>query len=309
MSSLPLGNTTDITGFSPADFEDADDTRPLQIALDPTGTGSYTPYSQLVRNVVQRHTTEIKEKTVHSSPASANWRKRFREFMVTKNEDLVNFLKKPLDSSSGVYRAELFLNKFGRSDFSALHPSLQTTFLDNSGSSMTNTIESEMKQIGPSSSKQIVDQVHWLYEQYRIAGDECLKQENNLKLKLDILDKLYQKVIGFCELPVNEDSEKVGEAIESYVKRLVEDNKLEEAYSATIEAYRRFAALKEMIHFLRFTELQDKEPLCSICLADSVSFAFVPCGHTFCGTCMKRQSSACYMCRTPIRERIKVYFG
>lgn len=309
MSSLPLGNTTDIMGFSPADFADAEDTRPLEIQMDITGTGTLIPYSQLVNNVFQRQVTEIKEKTINPSPAANNWRRRFREFMNTKNEDIVNFLKKPVGSHSALSRADTFVQKFGRSDFLATHPSLQTTFLDISGVSYMAKIEEELKAIGPSSPKEILDQVRWLYDMYRLAGEECIKHENNLKLRLDILDKTYQKVISFCELPVNEDSEKLAASVETFVKRIMEEHKIEEEYIKAVEAYRRFAALREMILFLRFTELTEKEPLCSICLTESVTFALVPCGHTLCGTCMKRQVHSCYMCRAAIRDRVKLYFG
>jgi len=309
MSSLPLGNSSDITGFSPADFGDADDTRPLAALLDPTGMGSLTPYSSLVSNVLLRHTTEVKDKTASPSPFPPSWRKRLREFMTTKNEDLVSFLKKPLDKENGLVRADLFLAKFGRPDFNPTHASLQTMFLDASGQSGVGQIEQDLKKVGPSSSKELIEQVRWLYDAYRLAGEECMKQETQLRLRLDVLDKTYQKVISISELPVNEESEKVGIAVENYIKKLVEENRIEEQYTATVEAYRRFVALKETIQTFRFVDLQDKEPLCSICLTESVAFALTPCGHTFCGTCVKRQMHTCYMCRSSIRDRVKLYFG
>lgn len=309
MSSLPLGNTTDIAGFSPADFGDAEDIRPFAIQIDPTGQGSPTPYSTLVNNVLLRQTTEIKEKTVSPSITPANWRRRFREFMNTKNEDLVTFLKKPLDPQHPASQASAFLQKFGRTDFQATHPSLHSTFLDASGVSYADTLAKDMQKIGSSSPKEVLEQVRWAYDKYREVGEECLKCENKLRMRLDIMDKIYQKIIGFSDLPVNEDSEKVAEAIEGYVKKLLEDHAIEKYYTETVEAYRKFAAYKELIQTFRFTELQDKEPLCSICLTESVSFALTPCGHTFCGTCMKRQNHNCYMCRATIRDRIKIYFG
>ena len=309
MSSLPLGNTTDIAGFSPADFDDAEDTRPMSIQLDPTGLGSLTPYSILVNNALQRQTTEIKDKTVNPSPIPLNWRRRLHDFMVSKNEDLVNFLKKPLASQSPLLQGSAFLQKFGRPDFQATHASLQTTFLDASGSSYMSEITKDLQKIGPSTPKEILDQVRWVYDMYKQAGDDCLKCENNLKLRLDVLDKTYQKIIGFCDLPVNDDSEKLAGSVEVYVRKLIEEHNIEKAYQDTVEAYRRFAAYKELIQFFRFTDLQNKEPLCSICLEESVTFVLTPCGHTFCGTCMKRQNHACYMCRTTIKDRIKIYFG
>lgn len=308
MSSLPLGNTTDLAGFSPADFGDAEDIRPLQIQFDPTGLGLNDPYSTLVSNALQRQTVEIKDKTSNPSPTPVQWRRRLREFMSLKNEDLINTLKKPLGTQSPLGRADLFVSKFGRPDFSATHASLQHIHLDLSGS-MIPKLEQELLAVGPSNAKQIQDQVRWLYDSYRAAGDECLKKEADLKLRLDILDKTYQKIIGFCDLPANEDSEKLAEAVEAYIKKIFTDNAIEEHYAATIEAYRRFAALRELIQTFRFTDLQDKEPLCSICLTESVGFVLAPCGHTYCGTCLKRQTSICYMCRASIRDRVKIFFG
>jgi hypothetical protein len=309
MSSLPLGNSADLTGFSPADFADATETIPLEIQFDPTRTGTLIPYSTLVSNAFQRTTLEIREKTTNPSPTPTNWRRRFREFMTLKNEDLVNFLKKPTGPQSALSRAEVFLQKFGKPDFQANHPSLQYIFLDASGSSYIPVIESDLKQIGPSTPKEIIDQVRWLYDRYREAGDECLRLEANLKARLEIFDKVYQKVISFCELPQNEESEKLAESVEGYIKKTLEEHAIENAYKETVEAYRRFAALKELVQSFRFTDLQDKEPLCSICLTETVGFATVPCGHTFCGTCLKRQTMSCYMCRTQIRDKVKLFFG
>jgi hypothetical protein len=309
MSSLPLGNVSDLTGFSPANFEDAEDTRPLQIQFDPTGTGTYVPYSTLVNNVLQRQDIEIREKTVSPSPTPAHWKRRFREFMTTKNEDLILFLRNPTGNQSTLARADLFIQKFGRSDFKAEHSSLQSVILDVSGESSIKKINEELQTIGPSSSKEILEQVRWLFDAYRTAGEECIRQENNLKCKLDILDKLYQKIIGFCELPVNEESEKLAESIEVYMKKLMEDHMIEKEYKASVEAYRRFVAIREISQLFRFLDLQDKEPLCSICLTESVGFALVPCGHTLCGNCLKRQTNICYMCRNTVREKVKIFFG
>jgi hypothetical protein len=309
MSSLPLGNATDIPGFSPADFGDAEDMRPLATQFDITGTGTLTPYSTLVTNALQRHTHEIKDKTTNPSPTPLNWKRRLREFITTKNEDLVNYLKKPLGPGSALSRAEVFVQKFGRPDFQPAHPSLQYTFLDVSGVAYMPILEHEFQQIGPSSPKQVLDQVRWVYDMYRQSGEECIRQENNLKLKLDLFDKTYQKIIGFCELPLNPETETLATSIESYLKHVMDEQGIEQAYKETVEAYRRFAAFRELIQFFRFIDLHDKEPLCSICLTESVTFALAPCGHTLCGTCMKRQTVHCYMCRTPIKDRVKLYFG
>lgn len=295
--------------YAPANFDNAE--IPLEPALDITGGGGSTlvPYSQLVNNVLNRNLYEIKEKTTPPVPIPGHWKKRIREFMMNKNEDLVKYLKKPIPPNSPFGKSEHFLSKFGRQDFHPRHPSLDNLSLDVSGNSYMAKVEEEIKSIGPSSPIQIIEQVKYLYESYRNAGDEALRQENNLRMRLDTLDKTYQKIIAINQLPSNEHSDKLGQAIEVYIKKVVEDNQIEDQYKNTVESYRKFLAYRELMHIFRFADLQDKEPLCMICLEESVMFALNPCGHTFCNNCVKKQLSTCYMCRTGIKDRIRIYFG
>ncbi len=295
--------------YSPANFLDAEDTRPLEVALDPTGQASRTPYSSLVGNIMERQIVEIRDITTPPFQLQTNWKKRIREFMITKNDEIVKSLKKPIPPNLPLAKAEVFLQKFGRPDFSPTHPSFQGRVLDVSGVSGLTQLEKEILEVGPSNPAQIISQVKYLYDAYREAGDNALRQDNNLRKRLDILDRVYQKVIGLCDLPVNENSERLAESVEIYLKKVTEENTLEEQYQTTIEAYRRFMACKELLSIFRFTDLQDKEPLCMICLEETVGFALNPCGHTFCANCVKKQINSCYMCRANIRDRIKIYFG
>lgn len=52
-----------------------------------------------------------------------------------------------------------------------------------------------------------------------------------------------------------------------------------------------------------------ESPACTICLKQSISHVLIPCGHLFCATCAKKQHNQCYVCRTTIKERHKVYFS
>ena len=62
------------------------------------------------------------------------------------------------------------------------------------------------------------------------------------------------------------------------------------------------------INGFNFIELTEKEPLCSICFNEQIQYAIIPCGHTFCTTCIKRHVVNCSVCRGQIRDRVRVYF-
>jgi hypothetical protein len=296
-------------GYAPADFLDAQETQPPQLSLDPTLTGTTTPYSQVVTNVVSRHLQEVKEKTVSPSTNGAAWRKRVKDFMIQKNEDLLGFLRKPLSNHPTLSQADHFLRKFGATNFTPTHHTLRDILMDASGTSMVAVLEEELLKVGPASSVKLTDEVRWIYDAYRSAGEQVMKQESTLKVKLDLLDKMHQKTLGLLDLPMNESTAPFQEAALSYLEAFLKEQAIEKEYTAYIEAYRRFVALKEMITTFRFVDVVDKEPLCCICLEEPVSHCTTPCGHTFCSSCVKRQVTNCYMCRTMIKDRVRIFFG
>lgn len=298
-----------LAGYAPADFLDAADTSPSEIVLDPTFSGTQTPYTQIVSNVSNRQLQEIKEKTVTPAVTALAWRKRMKEFMVQKNEDLLSFLRKPLSSHPTLHQADMFFKKFGMAHFAPTHYSLRDILLDASGVSLIPVIEEDLQKIGPSSSVKITEQVRWLYDEYRTTGNEVMKNEANLRLKLDLLDKMHQKTVGLLDLPINDQSGPLQEATLNYLTAFFQEKSIEEDYKRYIESYRKFASLKEMISTFRFAEAVDKEPLCCICLNEPVSHCITPCGHTFCSSCVKRQLTSCYMCRSTVKERVRIYFG
>ena len=308
--TYPLGSySPGLSGYAPADFLDARESQPVEIYLDPTSTGTSTPYSQIISNVASRQMQEIKEKTVSPIPNGAAWKKRIREFLLHKNDDLLRFLRQPLYNHPTLSQAEPFMKRFGITQFSPTHHSLRDILLDASGVSLISQIEQELLTVGPATTVKLSEEVRWLYDAYRMAGEQVMKKETQLKMRLDTFDKMHQKTVSFAQLPTNDASAPLQEATMKYLEQFFKDEKIEDEYKEFMESYRRFTALREIIQSLRFTDYADKEPLCSICLAETVSFCLTPCGHTFCSSCVKRQMSNCYICRTNIKERTRIFFG
>jgi paraquat-inducible protein B len=308
MAALP-GYSPGLMGFSPADFGDAEDTRPTEIFLDPTATGSRTPYTTIVSNIAARQSLEIREKATSPSFTPASWRRRMKEFLTQKNEGLLEFLPKPFSQHPVLSPTDQLMRRFGRVDFQANQANLRDVCMDGSGVQVTQQIEEELQKLGKSSSQELAAQIRYLLDTYREAGEAILTKENQLLQKLAALDKVQQKVINMNEMPVNDASAALSEAVEKYVEKVFDEHKIEDTYKELMVAYRKFAALRELIQFLRTTDMSHQEPLCSICLQETVAFALVPCGHTFCTSCGKRQMMQCFICRSHIRERTKIFFG
>jgi hypothetical protein len=45
---------------------------------------------------------------------------------------------------------------------------------------------------------------------------------------------------------------------------------------------------------------------CNICFENEIEYVCVPCGHTFCSKCLN--GNECYICRSPIQSKVKLYF-
>jgi hypothetical protein len=310
--SPTLGGLSAPSGFAPADFGDAEDMQPLGAAFDIGGNGSATPYSDAVGAMVTKHMDEIRGKTATALQLAAHWKKRLREFLNQKNTELLDFLSLRPSSHPAIGPGELLLRRFGNPQVTPSHPSVREFLMDVSGEDVIGEISTVLTKAAAAAGGGLqgyAEQTRCLFEEYRVAGDAVLTQQAALKAKLDALDRVQGKLTGLFEIQPNSKFEPLAEATEAYLKLIFEENQIEKDYKALITAYRRFAAMRDTVTLSRTLLAQESEPICSICLNESVSFALVPCGHTFCATCMRRQNGTCYMCRNAIRDRVKLFFG
>lgn len=302
-----------MSGYSPADFLDAEETRPTELLLDPTGTGISTPYTTVVQNTLYRHLQEVRELNAPPTNVPPSWRKKLREFMTTKNEDLLSFLSKRLPESSPLHRVETFMKKYGRAEGVLSHNNgNKDKFIDVSGDDRVlflDELEGQLQELGKSKYVEVIMQVKFMIDSYRETGEKIIQLENVLKSKLDNLDKAVSKLSGITTLGQNPAFPALVNSIQEYLAIVFEENTIEQSYKELVQIYKKLFFLREALQFLWSLEGAQREPLCAICFNESIQFALVPCGHTFCATCCKRQITACYICRVNVREKIKLYFG
>jgi hypothetical protein len=106
-------------------------------------------------------------------------------------------------------------------------------------------------------------------------------------------------------------NEVLPELIDSFAKyadSVYSTTKIEDTYKELVDAYKKWNICRQIISLHSSFKNENHESSCAICLTDPVSTAIVPCGHTFCGNCVKKQNTTCYICRGTIRERIKLFF-
>lgn len=263
-----------------------------------------TPYSLALNNAMNIHLNEIKIKETTTSI----WKKKFRDFLLKKNNHILEFITKKLNVNPCIAPCEFFFQKYQlkSGDF---NKSIKDIISDLSN----NNVEEEINALCISNEfetiEKYIDQTKFFMEQYKLYGDTILNSEKLLKMKLDKLDTIQKKLNGIMNLGENEQLEDLYKSTEKYLESVFNNLEIEHDYNEIIENYKKFLHYKNIVKLIRFSEMTDKEPLCSICLDDSISYTSVPCGHTFCSGCILRQGTSCALCRSVVREKVKIYFS
>jgi hypothetical protein len=294
-----MNNDLTSGNFASVDFPDATEISLADYPID--------SYSTTLNNCVIQHLNEIREKnpTSHSINQNINWKKRFREFILTKNNKLLEFLTTRLEKHPVLGPVEVLFAKFSKQTHT--NRTIKDVVLDMSAN-VLETIDNSCVEKGWLPLDKYAEQTQYLMDQYKIITEKILDKEKLLKIKLVNLDSIQTKLNSLITLNQNEHYNSLMESMEKYMETTFDENSIEEDYNSIIEEYRRFLSIREIIRTIRTIESTEKEPLCSICFDDTIQYAFAPCGHTFCSTCTKKQVLNCSICRGHIREIVKIYF-
>jgi len=296
--------------YASAAFGDAEDDRPAAITFDIGGNGSATPYTGAISGLLMKHLDEIRQKSAAAVGVPNGWKRKLRDFLATKNKDLMDFLSVSISSHPTLGRGEAILRKFGNVNLHPGHPSVRDLVLDASGADYTREVNEALMGLRTTDAlKDYLVTMRHLFDQYREAGEEALRHETALRQKIDTLDKIQGRLIGLFDLEPNEMYDPLMKTTEDYLTRVFEKNQIGDEYRAFIEAYRKFITLRDVVLMSRAVQSHENEPLCTICLHEPVAYALTPCGHTFCSGCVKKQYANCFMCRSAIRDRVKLFFG
>jgi hypothetical protein len=87
---------------------------------------------------------------------------------------------------------------------------------------------------------------------------------------------------------------------ESYAKDASE--MLQILISDAKDAYIRRKITKSTLHGCHI------EKTCPICMTEELVMFMVPCGHVICSTCSERVVDRCFVCRSEISSKNKLYF-
>ena len=290
--------------YASANFPDADgnDTRPFPSLVN------------TVAHVSLYHLADGSDK----QNANKLWKRKIRDIMQNHQEQILQFFTKPIPDQHPLKSAQLILQRFGKPinsnsfDYSRSPPTIfKDCIQDLSGRGIIeiNKYISDLEKLRVNDTPY----TRWmsltknLLDYMQTIGDELIRLNDQLKAECEVLDSVIEKVAQILLLP-QPDVPGFQDMMELYVKKQFETHPIETLYWNYIHTVQKYAVLREILLPQRTSLLNSGDPICCICMTESVVIAFVPCGHTFCTNCSKR-NAVCHICRQYITSRVRLYFG
>lgn len=271
-------------------------------------------YKSTLTNILSKHCSEIKNVSDEIVQPAVNISKRkLRELITKHNNELFSFMARPDKTPTTLGLAETIFRRYGQ-DISTIKGNssaamLKDLNLDVTICSVTATFDEELKKLqGEGGLEDFLKQTRWIFNQYKTIGEEVIRLETVLYQKIDMLDKLNSRTPMITSLSSNAVLSELIDCFSKYADIVYKSTNIEDTYIELIEAYKKWNICRQIISLQNNFKNDTNDPQCAICLTDPVSAAIVPCGHTFCNNCVKKQNTTCYICRSTIRERIKLYF-
>lgn len=277
-----------------------------------TETHEHISLSDVTTNLARRHLQEIKQtvdQIVPKTHSVAALRRTLRELYSRESAHLFEFFHQPISSISAVQTAIHLLRRFGRSDYSAKAVKIKDLCLDVCVESALEGLNAKLAAAAATDLSGCIHQWQILTDSWKTASSEMLKAQGRLETAVNNLQSLQKKISDILLLPTNDEYGAILDATEKYLRRAFEENKIEDAYKEFIENCKTLYCLQDLIASFRFLVNAQTEPICSVCLTEPVSMTTVPCGHTFCQTCGQRQTMTCYICRSTVSQKIKIFFS
>ena len=268
-------------------------------------------FKTTVTNILTKQCCELKTASDNLLQSSTISKKKLKDLITKHNNEIFAFMSRPDKTPHLIGIAETIFRRYGH-EIPTIHGNttnnvLKDLHLDTSVDMIVSYFDENLKTVGSGNLDNFMKQMKWIFNQYRIIGEEILRQETVLHQKLEMLDRLHNRIPLITGLTTNDVLPELIDTFGKYAESVYKTCKIDENYVDLVELYKKWNICRQIVTSYNIKNTIN-EPQCSICLEESVSYAIVPCGHTFCSICSKKQNTNCYICRGTIRERIKLYF-
>lgn len=235
------------------------------------------------------------------------WRRRFRDILITKNEETLGFLEKPQLGWPAEKRHDQFFQTMRGLPSNSTWMSEHVAPIINTEAILA-AIETEL---GSGASIQSMRaNIHIIMEKYQATIRRLFELNEVLETKITKIELLQKRLLALSDLDVpTAETSQLNAAIYSYLEECYKKWGLEHDYVSFCTTFAEFTAYRSVLLPLQAASDTHGSPICSICTMERVTLALNPCGHVFCNSCGQKQRSQCYICRCTVSSRLRIYFS
>jgi hypothetical protein len=263
------------------------------------------PLSVAIHNISTRNLHEISISLPDEKQFLRNWRRQLNDCMHLHSAELFRFLlanKTDLAEAPMIKRCNDLLSKYSKPTWSFTSSvkdlSLNTCMIE-TNSNLETELGISVQDICKSFKKAVR-----LYTDTITAL--CLA-ENRLEEKLKRIETITTRMNELMFLEPTSALEDIQAPIKKYLASIFDKISLQEDYDEIMKHYKIFMSLRPVI--LMGNVQHSTTPSCTICMNKEVSYTVTPCGHTYCDECTRSQITSCFICRTPVRDRVRIFFS
>ena len=275
------------------------------------GSGGGTESNRLTgnltatRSIQQRFMNEIQG----ASPSDERdwiraWRKKIKETITRFNDSFFDFLIRDGEGKDQETVAKM-KNLIAR--MSNIPTSGRAYFPELGWDISMNSVVEELETDLDIKLDELKESQKKLTRVYSDTLKELFLIDARLQEKITKLNQIVDKVQGMLQLEINKELAEMAEPTANYLAACLKNNDFSSDFVLFMMTYKRWIALYDIIQLNRVTSATTA-PQCCICATADVTHAMIPCGHTFCSGCINKQMSLCYVCRTSVRDRLKLHF-
>ena len=269
--------------------------------MDAQSADNLTP---IVDNVVQYHMNRSHEIVPDERDFLRPWRRRIRDILASNDEDMLEFLECPSEEWAGMSRHTTFLKDLETMPVGAEWFRIHVNPIVDKDAVLATVDEA----IGAPLTE-LRKSVHHCLELYQELVPKLFACDERLRVNLEKLEALKKQVLDITELDTNESEEtkNLQTALISYIEKCYGSWGIRADYEQFCTLFTEFCAYRSVIPGLH--ETGRLNPLCTICTTERITLTLIPCGHMFCNSCGQKQRSCCYICRSTVQGRQRVYFS
>ena len=231
------------------------------------------------------------------------WRRRLRDILITKNEEMLGFLEKPQQDWPAEKRHYEFIRTVRNLPSSSMRDHVSSI---THNATILSDIESELSMPLLSLSTNI----HIIMEKYQSTIRKLFEYNDRLDSNIAKIEELQKRLVALPDLDnTTTEAALLQESIVDYVEKCYETFNIKRDYELFCKTYAEFTAYRSILLPLQAATDTQGNPVCSICTTERVTIALNPCGHVFCNNCGQKQRSQCYICRCSVSNRLRLYFS